>query len=54
VNGSFSTPYIEATEKALETSCQTLEIMSATYVEPPRVNPHFSYKTLMMARTILK
>ena len=54
MSGLFSTPYIEVTEEALETSFQALEIVSATYVEPSRVNPHLSNTSLMMTRIMLK
>jgi len=42
VCGPTSTPYIEATEEALETLFQALEIVSTTYVEPFKVNPCLS------------
>jgi len=54
VSGPSSTPYIEATEEALETSFQALKIVSTTYVEPFRVNPYLSNASLMMARTMIK
>jgi len=54
VCGSTSTPYIEATEEALETSFQALEIVSTTYVEPFKVNPCLSSASLMVAKTIMK
>jgi len=54
VCGSTSTPYIEATEEALETSFQALEIASITYVEPFKVNPYLSNTSLMTAKTMMK
>ena len=54
VCGSTSTPYIEATEEALETSVQALEIVSTTYVEPFKVNPCLSSASLMVAKTMMK
>jgi len=54
VCGSTSTPYIEATEEALETAFQALEIVSTTYVEPFKVNPRLSNVSLMVAKTMLK
>ena len=54
VCGSTSTPYIEATEEALETAFQALEIVSTTYVEPLKVNPRLSDVSLMVAKTMLK
>jgi len=54
VCGSTSTPYIEATEEALETSFQALEIVSTTYVEPFKVNPCLSNVSLMVAKTMMK
>jgi len=39
VSGPLPTPYIEATEEALETSFQALEIVGTMYVEPFKVNP---------------
>jgi len=54
VCGSTSTPYIEATKEALETSFQALEIVSTTYVEPFKVNPCLSSASLMMAKTMMK
>jgi len=38
VSKPLSSLYIEATEEALETSFQTLEIVGMMFVEPPRVN----------------
>ena len=38
VSKPLSSPYIEATEEALQTSFQASEIMGMMYVEPPRVN----------------
>jgi len=54
VCGSTSTPYIEATEEALKTSFQAPEIVSATYVEPFKVNPCLSSASLMVAKTMMK
>jgi len=54
VCGSTSTPYIEATEEALETSFQALEIVSTSYVEPFKVNPCLSSVSLMVAKTMMK
>jgi len=54
VCGSTSTPYIEATKEALETSFQALEIVSTTYVEPFKVNPCLSSVSLMVAKTMMK
>ena len=52
VCGPTPTPYIEAAEEALETSFQALEIVSTTYMEPFRVNPHLSNASLMVAKTM--
>ena len=54
VCGYTSTPYIEATEEALETSFQALEIVSTNYVEPFKVNPCLSSASLMVAKTMMK
>jgi len=54
VCGSTSTPYIEATEEALKTSFQALEIVSTTYVKPFKVNPCLSSASLMVAKTMMK
>jgi len=52
--GSTSTPYIEATEEALETSFQALEFVSTTYVEPFKVNQCLSSVSLMVAKTMMQ
>jgi len=54
VCGPTSTPYIEVTEEALETSFQALEIVSTTYIESFKVNPHLSSVSLMVARTMME
>jgi len=54
VCGPTPTPYIEAAEEALETSFQALEIVSTTYIEPFRLNPHLSSASLMVARTMME
>jgi len=54
VCGSTPTLNIEATEEALETSFQALEIISTTYVEPFKVNPCLSSASLMVAKTMMK
>jgi len=53
VCGSTSTPYIEATEEALEASFQALKIVSTTYVEPFKVNQCLSSVSLMVAKTMM-
>ena len=54
VCGPTFTPYIEAAEEALETSFQALKIISTTYIEPFRVDPHLSSASLMVARTMME
>jgi len=54
VCGHTPTPYIEAAGEALETSFQALEIVSTTYIEPFRVNPHLSKASLMVAKTMME
>jgi len=54
VCGLTSTPYTKATEEALETSFQALEIVITTYVEPFKVNPCQSSASLMVAKTMMK
>ena len=54
VCGPTPTPYIKAAEEALETAFQALEIISTTYIEPFRVNPHLSNASLMVAKTIME
>jgi len=49
-----STSYIEVVEEALETSFQTLEIVSTNYVETFKVDPYLSNASLMMAKTMMK
>jgi len=54
VFGPSSTLYIEATEEALETSFQALEIFNTTYVKPFKVHPNLSNASLMVAKTMMR
>jgi len=54
VSKPLSSPYVEVSEEALETSFQALEIVGMMYVEPPRANPCLSNASLMMAKFMMK
>nr|KYP36696.1 hypothetical protein KK1_042162 [Cajanus cajan] len=47
------TRYIEATEEALETSFQSLEIISTAYVESPMGSPQSSSASMMVAKVMM-
>ena len=48
-----STPYVEAVEDSLETSFQTLEVVSSAYVESPPVQSCSFDAALMVAPVML-
>ncbi|XP_027187860.1 uncharacterized protein [Cicer arietinum] len=53
VSNLSTTPYVETTEDALETTFQTLEIVDTAYVETIPIEPHMSNTAIMVAKFML-